>query len=1010
MRTDRHTLRAVIFHAVVLLVAGALAAAEAPPEARERLLEILRLKGEDAYERALEDAKQLATEHPDFETVHRTIVDLYFLLDDMDAARSYFEGWIGRDPQSPYPHYGLGRIDFHEGDFDGAIEKLKRSMTLDPNFSEPFALHGGLPGVYEAKKDLDAAVAYFETLSLSTPKNANAHSGLGWSYARSFQFDEAIRAFGNALELDPDLTQSYHGLVQSYFRTGQYQKSFKSCQALRETATRSGDFEMLAYAAMAQGNIAYYRGDYRTALVHLDESRRLAKEIGDKDREAISVNNAAAVYATARDFERAGEYFEITLELARSNSDTRAVIGALINIGSVHKQFARFEGALTNYREAVTLARDAGFRNLQSSALANMAEAFHRRGDLDEALHYYNQALKIAEETQNRTIEAFVAGSLGSLSRDRGNYGEAIAYFERELATGEQTGEVEAIWEAQAGLGSTYERQGEVEKAIAHYAEAIARYDSARESLAIESMGSSFLEDKYQAYPSIVQLLAGRGELDEAFAYAEKYKAKGFLDILARGQTLFETHLPEAIRLELDEIQAELQETHAELSSVRATVMLADRVTALELRKSVLVDRVREEHGEFYQLALSEPLEVSAIQSKVLEPGQFLVEYVIGEERLSIFVVSHDELQYREVPVSRRELSRRLSELSPLFVADEPRGRFLNAELADFSLPPARALYEALLEPVEEWLPESAELIIVPDDFLFYLPFELLVAESDDAEHRYDFAAATFVVERYAVSYSPSASLLDPGLRRARHYEKGVLAFGNPAFGDSTDDQPPLPNSEAEVEAIGNAFSDFDNGVFTGEQASEAVFAREAADYGVLHFATHFLSDDRQPLYSRIMLAGDDVLQTYEIFDAELNAELAVLSACNTGLGKLEKGEGLIGISRAFLYAGVPSLVVSLWSVDDEATAHIMRLFYEHLRSGASKNQALRQAKLDYLSDARGDKKDPFYWGPFILSGDWRPLALPAQRRSEPAWLVPAMIILFGAGALFVWKRWRSPS
>jgi len=158
------------------------------------------------------------------------------------------------------------------------------------------------------------------------------------------------------------------------------------------------------------------------------------------------------------------------------------------------------------------------------------------------------------------------------------------------------------------------------------------------------------------------------------------------------------------------------------------------------------------------------------------------------------------------------------------------------------------------------------------------------------------------------------------------------------------------------------------------------------------------------------MLAGDDVLQTYEIFDAELNAELAVLSACNTGLGKLEKGEGLIGISRAFLYAGVPSLVVSLWSVDDEATARIMELFYEQLRSGASKKQALRKAKLDYLSDARGDKKDPFYWAPFILSGDWRPLALPAQRRSESAWLVPATILLFGAGALLVWKRRRSPS
>jgi CHAT domain-containing protein len=177
----------------------------------------------------------------------------------------------------------------------------------------------------------------------------------------------------------------------------------------------------------------------------------------------------------------------------------------------------------------------------------------------------------------------------------------------------------------------------------------------------------------------------------------------------------------------------------------------------------------------------------------------------------------------------------------------------------------------------------------------------------------------------------------------------------------------------------------------------------------VLHFATHFLSDDRQPLYSRIVLADEEVLQTYEIFDAALNAELAVLSACDTGLGKLAKGEGLIGISRAFLYAGVPSLVVSLWSVDDEATARIMERFYELLRSGVSRKQALRQAKLDYLSEAEGPRKDPFYWAPFILSGDWRPLALPAP--AGPAWGVYAVLgLLIALAALVVWKRRRAPA
>ena len=194
------------------------------------------------------------------------------------------------------------------------------------------------------------------------------------------------------------------------------------------------------------------------------------------------------------------------------------------------------------------------------------------------------------------------------------------------------------------------------------------------------------------------------------------------------------------------------------------------------------------------------------------------------------------------------------------------------------------------------------------------------------------------------------------------------------------------------------------------DAATETVFEKEAEHYGVLHFATHFWNDDRQPLYSRIALA-DGVLQTYEIFDAKLNAELAVLSACNTGLGKLRKGEGLIGISRAFLYAGVPSLVVSLWSVDDEATARIMGFFYRHLQAGSSKKQALRQAKLDYLDVSRGVKKDPFYWAPFILNGDWRPLALPKKRRTQRDWLVPVTgFLLLSVATGFMWKRHGSRS
>jgi CHAT domain-containing protein len=398
----------------------------------------------------------------------------------------------------------------------------------------------------------------------------------------------------------------------------------------------------------------------------------------------------------------------------------------------------------------------------------------------------------------------------------------------------------------------------------------------------------------------------------------------------------------------------------------------------------------------------------------VLGPEQTLVEYVVGEDHMSVFVVTSDRLAYRSVDVSQENLARMLTDLSVLFDRDkktdkESGHKILNPQLADFSIPPARALYDVLIAPVEGYLREGTELIIAPDDILFYLPFEILVAEAKQAETPYDFEKATFLLEKYAVSYTPSASVLETRLLKPRAAEGTLLAFGNPDFSGSEEDQAsvelmastmpyagglvrggcliPLPNSETEVKAIGGLLRGAEGRVYTGQRATEEAFKREGSRFRILHFATHFLVDDRQPLYSKIVLARDEearqdgYLQTYEIFNTKLNADLVVLSACNTGLGKLSRGEGLIGMNRAFWYAGVPSLVVSLWSVDDEATSVIMEHFYRYLGTGASKKEALQRAKLDYLETAQGNKKDPFYWAPFILMGDWQPVDFPVSSR-----------------------------
>ncbi|MFQ5675806.1 MAG: CHAT domain-containing protein [bacterium] len=296
-------------------------------------------------------------------------------------------------------------------------------------------------------------------------------------------------------------------------------------------------------------------------------------------------------------------------------------------------------------------------------------------------------------------------------------------------------------------------------------------------------------------------------------------------------------------------------------------------------------------------------------------------------------------------------------------------------------------LYKRIFEPaIKEHSFERKELIIVPDDILFYFPFEMLVAKFEQDKPRY-------LLQDHAVSYSASVSLLNPELKRQREPYRDLLALGNPAFEKSkagitrilasmfktifrNEHWVPLPYSENEVKNISKNFKNSE--LLIGIDATERKFKQTASQYRYLHLATHYLADDRQPMFSKIVFAQDPdntkedgYLHTFEVFNLELNAELVTLSACNTALGQFRRGEGLIGVSRAFMYAGVPSLVVSLWPVEDESTAYLMSQFYKYLARGDAKNVALQKAKIDLIKSDL-EKNDPFYWAPFVLIGDWK--------------------------------------
>jgi CHAT domain-containing protein len=301
-------------------------------------------------------------------------------------------------------------------------------------------------------------------------------------------------------------------------------------------------------------------------------------------------------------------------------------------------------------------------------------------------------------------------------------------------------------------------------------------------------------------------------------------------------------------------------------------------------------------------------------------------------------------------------------------------------------IPAGKQLFDMLLAPAGELLNSVKDLIIVPDGGLYVLAFETLAVEAHPNRTHY-------LVESYNVRYAPSASVLamikGRRLKAPLKHNMDLLAFADPIFNkDESDvlyrgsalerrlDLRRLPNTAMEVERIAGLFPQDSRKVYLREAAKEGIVKSEAlTDYRYLHFATHGIFDETLPERSGIVLtleddpAEDGILQVQEIFNLKVDAEMVVLSACQTGRGKYMRGEGLLGLTGAFFSAGADALVVSLWRVSDASTADFMASFYDYIQQGKSKPQALRQAKLDFLKSTVAAKRHPFFWAPFVLVG-----------------------------------------
>lgn len=609
-----------------------------------------------------------------------------------------------------------------------------------------------------------------------------------------------------------------------------------------------------------------------------------------------------------------------------------------------------------------------------------------------------------------RAAEGFWWARLGEGHLTRGQWSEAETFYRRALERGRQLKYSQLLEEATAGLGAAKEAEGDAAAALKLYTEAIALIEKERQRFVLDKEKAGYFVDKLAIYERMVRLLVrchqsdpSRDYADRAFEYAERATAQAFLQKVPQGIVL--NHLKEKsegyqqwdaeYRKERDRLYSELLQARRTLERLeknpdspearkraeRSQVAAWERKLAEQEKGHVqfVAAQVRRLFLAFINLYEPEVLGVRRIQG-LLRPGEVLLKYHVQEKTTMAFVIGPTGVAVVELPFGRTQREDLMSVIEA--VRWSKTGREKSDCPEEALITALEGFYRKLFAPVEKFIPTGSALILVPDDYRNYLSFGMRVTARPGGRVQY-------LIERYPLAYVDSASLLNPSLfarsrpRTAPAWD--ALLIGNPdRHGLGGEGLIDLPYAEAEVDAIRPYFKR--TLVLKGRAATEGAFKGQAPQARVVHVAGHHLLDAANPWRSRLVLAldpqvnrdgNDGFVYTYELFALDLDAEMVVLSACNSGSGTVRMGEGLEGPTRALRYAGARSVLATLWPVKDQATGILMPRFYNYLAQGLDKRRALQQAQMDLI---RAGYPHPHDWAGFRLTGDPGPLSTPLQK------------------------------
>jgi CHAT domain-containing protein len=786
---------------------------------------------------------------------------------------------------------------------------------------------------------------------------------------------------------------------------------YKKALALRQSSGNSAaEADTLIHMAVVHRTL----GEWQEALSLYDRARALLAPLGDEAHEGLLLNNIGFLYNATGNPQRALTCFDKSLKVSVKLRNRPGQIVSLNNLGTAWRTSGNSAKALEFHRQALALARSEGYATLEASSRQHLAEVYLDRGEAAGALLEIEAALPVLREKAGPHTQAEALNLEGRALTLAGRAEQALPVLQDALARRrellDRAGEAETLYAvalAERSLGKTAD-------ALFYATEAVSGIEKLRTGFLSPALRASYLATRRLTFSLLIDLLMdqdaadpGKGYDQQAFAVSERARARSLLDVLRAGVgggsasatlTGQRTTLLRRLSAKIEQ-QTQQQGQRAETLRKEIDADLAD----LDLVEG----EIRKQDPRFDALSAPKPVGLGEI-SGWLEPGTMLVEYSLGESRSFLWAIENGRL--RSFTLAGQEEIESLARQAYQEMSTPASGKARRGEAA-------AKLSRILLGPV--WSPNEAtplrRLVVVPDGALGILPFAALPVPEPGKGWQ---SPKDFLVEHVEIAYIPSATTLGAqrqGLEHRPRASKQVAILADPVFDPGDPRLTPLPSARSRVSrgsagkrktvagglretGIGDPREALERLPSTRVEAEviqalaptgpiwlglgldanrDAVLSGRLRDYRILHFATHATADSRNPELSGLFLSQVDgagrpregFLGLSDIYQLDLEADLVVLSGCRTALGKEVRGEGVMGLTRGFLYAGVPRVMASLWRVQDRATAELMTHFYQAMwHDGLAPAAALREAQ----NALRHRYRAPYFWAAFVLQGDWR--------------------------------------